>query len=359
MARDDMSHFGIVCLSIFSCLCLCAVLMFGQDLEEFATIWRSLHTCFRIMFGDWNWQDMEEVRRVHAAIWFWSFMVIIVVILLNMLLAIIMDAYLEVKKNTSDAVTLTGQIKEMWRRHRGYKRGERVRLNDIYDAFAKEDPDELSMLNSDRLITAKFLLDLVPGIPANQASRGLKQAHQKHEKDNEPIFELEHSQKLLESIDCSTIECRDNLFYIQERVDWYDTLGSGSDSKAESDSRAEAAKPPVSDEALASVNDEIARLSGEMASVFAQSMKRVDIRQERLELRQKEMWSVARELHQTLQWLQSDAAGVTTKLLRYSHLRNQAGTAGRGGRTVPICGVCGVEAARPQMSISSAGLPSG
>ena len=62
-------------------------------------------------------------------------MIVMVLFLLNMLLAIIMDAYQMEKYKASDATTLWQQILDMLQRRRQYMRGERVRLTDVWNTF--------------------------------------------------------------------------------------------------------------------------------------------------------------------------------------------------------------------------------
>merc|ERR1719265_1498509 len=100
---QDIVHFLIIFLSVFSCLTLDAVLLFGQDLEEFATFPRALHSCFRLMFGDWDYKAMEKVGRVSAGVWFWIFMFMIVMVMFNVLLAIVIETYTNVKQSAQNA----------------------------------------------------------------------------------------------------------------------------------------------------------------------------------------------------------------------------------------------------------------
>ena len=72
---------------------------------------------------------------LRAAVWFWLFMIVMVLFLMNMLLAIIMDAYQMEKYKASDATTLWQQILDMIQRRRQYTRGERVRLTDVWNTF--------------------------------------------------------------------------------------------------------------------------------------------------------------------------------------------------------------------------------
>ncbi|CAJ1456645.1 unnamed protein product [Effrenium voratum] len=52
-AWKDLLHFFIVFFSVYFCLAVNSVLVFGQDMEHFATLDRGVIACFRAMFGDW------------------------------------------------------------------------------------------------------------------------------------------------------------------------------------------------------------------------------------------------------------------------------------------------------------------
>ena len=138
LAYQDLLHFGLVSVAVLACLCLNAVLLFGRDVEAFGNLPRSLHSSFRMLFGDWDWAPMQEVSRGGAYLWFTIFMVLCAIILLNMLLAIILDNYMDVKRVNSSAQSLTEQFYEMRRRRQMQKRKERMRLTDVWEHFVSE-----------------------------------------------------------------------------------------------------------------------------------------------------------------------------------------------------------------------------
>jgi len=117
-STQDMIHFFIIFFSCYACMVVNAVLLFGQDYEDFSTFDRAIITCFRTLFGDWDYERMAEVGRLPCAIWFWAFLLILFLILLNILLAILMDAYGEVQSQAADKISLPTQISEMVRRAR-------------------------------------------------------------------------------------------------------------------------------------------------------------------------------------------------------------------------------------------------
>ena len=58
--------------------------------------------------------------------------------------AIILDAYSYEKEKASEDKTLLQQTSEVWRRRSQHRRGERVNLSQVYDAFKKEFKHDVS-----------------------------------------------------------------------------------------------------------------------------------------------------------------------------------------------------------------------
>jgi len=77
-------------------------LLFGQDLNGFKTMYDAVFSLFRIILGDFNFPEMEEADRVWGPIFFILYIFVIFFILINMFLAIIADAYTEVKEGLAE-----------------------------------------------------------------------------------------------------------------------------------------------------------------------------------------------------------------------------------------------------------------
>lgn len=187
-AQSDIFHFFIVFFSVYFCMAVNGVLFFGQDMVDFATIDRAFHACFLSMFGDWDYEGMEGVGRVKASIWFWLFMVIVVLILQNIMLAILMEAYTCVKEASKDSISLGSQIQKQYRRWRQARLGQRVRLNDIFDALLDLEGDEEEMLQSEKAVLPHELVKIVPHLKDEQALRTLTDSHKDWEKQNTEPF---------------------------------------------------------------------------------------------------------------------------------------------------------------------------
>ena len=330
------------------------MLLFGRDEEAFGNLFRSFHSAFRMMFGDWDWMPMERVSRSGAYVWFTIFMVLVVIILLNMLLAIILDNYMDVKRLSSSADSLGAQIQEMYRRRKMLKRKERVRLNDIWDNLVAEAGGRPKIaLALDRHITAEKLQQMVPGIPRSQASRTLQNSWLAHLKATTAPFELKHSSHHLSTFEKDTRKIRNALFFLFDRLDFYDTRDDSEDIEQErerTDGSASQPNSPVprspkspklrslesgrsSARSARSARDSTAgqsdmeleihmqmqRLSVEAAEKLATVLSSVDKTQGRIEEKQAAIQGSMRDMLQVLLQLQSLASQTSRRLEGFSH----------------------------------------
>eukprot|EP00746_Dinoflagellata_sp_MGD_P162963 gnl/MRDRNA2_/MRDRNA2_90744_c0_seq1.p1 gnl/MRDRNA2_/MRDRNA2_90744_c0~~gnl/MRDRNA2_/MRDRNA2_90744_c0_seq1.p1 ORF type:complete len:1192 (-),score=272.92 gnl/MRDRNA2_/MRDRNA2_90744_c0_seq1:74-3649(-) len=127
----DLVHFLLVFMSVFITYAISGVLLFGREIDGFTTFPRAINTSFRCMMGDFDWEELSVVGRMDAGIWFWTFEVVVVLLMLNMLMAIVMDAYGEVKANVGNADTLWGETKQAWHRLQGTRSGKHVPMESV------------------------------------------------------------------------------------------------------------------------------------------------------------------------------------------------------------------------------------
>lgn len=68
---------------------------------QFSTLWRAFLTCWLIMLNDQgvelNFVYMQGWQYVAAILWWFSFTAILVLVLLNVLIAIVVDAFMDIK----------------------------------------------------------------------------------------------------------------------------------------------------------------------------------------------------------------------------------------------------------------------
>merc|ERR1719158_1398908 len=73
------------------------MILWGQEQDDFTNFGRASNAVFRIMLGDYDWDELTRVGRQQAGLWFWAFTWLVNLIMLNMLLAIVMDVYAKAK----------------------------------------------------------------------------------------------------------------------------------------------------------------------------------------------------------------------------------------------------------------------
>jgi len=114
VASVDIVHFGIVFFIIFFVFSSAAYVMFGGKIKSFSTQTRSMIMCWRILMGEFDVETMEVtvLNPWIAYVWIVVFQIVVLLILLNMLLAIIMDTYAAVKTGKQDPITIWRQIRE-------------------------------------------------------------------------------------------------------------------------------------------------------------------------------------------------------------------------------------------------------
>merc|ERR1711920_497617 len=137
-------------------------------------------TVFRTLLGDFDYVALTEVGRSSALVWFMSFMVLLNLVMLNMLLAIVMDVYGDVKGALSDsAETLFSQTYEIYRRWEGKRKKARLGLDQVVNALEKQG----SKLQNEKthepiLLTVRTFMEFVDGLTEKQATRLLQQSEE-------------------------------------------------------------------------------------------------------------------------------------------------------------------------------------
>lgn len=84
-----------------------------------------------MMLGGFDFDDMARSGRGFAFGFFVCFMSLIAIVMLSMLIAIIMDVYIEVKAGSKSSETLLHEMKEILRRAWQDRRGTRLSFDRI------------------------------------------------------------------------------------------------------------------------------------------------------------------------------------------------------------------------------------
>eukprot|EP00929_Paragymnodinium_shiwhaense_P007149 TRINITY_DN111090_c0_g1_i1.p1 TRINITY_DN111090_c0_g1~~TRINITY_DN111090_c0_g1_i1.p1 ORF type:complete len:1073 (-),score=173.66 TRINITY_DN111090_c0_g1_i1:35-3253(-) len=176
-AGCDLYHFSIVLLSVFMTYVVIGTILFGREMSSFTTYGRSTIVLFRAMLGDFEMDEMRKVGRFFTTMFFCSFMTTTVIIVLNMLVAILMDVYEEVKGTVKNSETLIAQTKEFVERAFQNRAGWRISMKKIHDCvveFGRNQEDEEMIVNLEEF------QKIVPGINSMQALNELVSAAKRY-----------------------------------------------------------------------------------------------------------------------------------------------------------------------------------
>jgi len=166
----DVAHFFLVFFAIFVTYAVMGNALFGRETDEFSTLDRSIDSCFQVLMGNFEMETFNAVGRLMAFLWFMSFMCLILLVMMNMLLAIVMDTYSEVKGSIEGSTTLFEQSNELFRRWKLKRKGLRTSLYTVLNTLeATFQPG-----HAKEIITTENLCRLVPQLPPVQAQRVLE-----------------------------------------------------------------------------------------------------------------------------------------------------------------------------------------
>ena len=153
LAGPDLAHFVLVCGMVFVGYAMMAHLIFGNNIQAFSSFGSSVDTCFEILLGEIGvnaeLRALTGLQGLAGTLFFWSFELLVFMVLLNFLLAIIVDAFSEVKENTTEQTGLhteVGQmIAEKWRSVTAcFGRGQHIpdrRLGQLLKQWGGDDDD--------------------------------------------------------------------------------------------------------------------------------------------------------------------------------------------------------------------------
>lgn len=131
----DLLHFMLVFCSIFLTLCISGFVLFGRRVEMFETFPRSINTVFRLMLGDFDWDELRKTGYIDGFLWLALTLSVLNLLLLNMVLAIVMDGYAEAKKRSVSQDTLIQEIQMIIVNYYKERKGVWVPLRIVCEAL--------------------------------------------------------------------------------------------------------------------------------------------------------------------------------------------------------------------------------
>ncbi|CAI7859679.1 unnamed protein product [Closterium sp. NIES-54] len=114
LATPSLLHFFLLSFAVFFCFSMYGYLIFGGALEIFSTVLESMFSCFLLILNDnssaYFLQRLESWDLIAAMLFFFMFIVFMVSLLLNFLIAIIVDAFMSIKDSNIIATSITSDL---------------------------------------------------------------------------------------------------------------------------------------------------------------------------------------------------------------------------------------------------------
>jgi len=190
-ASSNLAHYLVVFTAIFFTYATMAVALFGREIERFATLDRAVPSTFRLLMGDFEFQKMEVIGRQYAFLFFFSFMWLLNMVMMSMLIAIIMDVYVDVKANAAFSHTIWSEAWDIAGRAYLNRKKARILLLKIRPAFDA---------NSEDLLSISDIMTRVPLISRKQAARLMENAATRFLNDNPSDIQLDGVKSFVDEI---------------------------------------------------------------------------------------------------------------------------------------------------------------
>jgi len=282
---------------------------------------------------------MQEGTLWMSAMWFWIFVLVMMVILLNFLLAIIMDSYAVVKERSMDEETLMKQIDTMMRRRSQNKAKERVKLGFIYSTYFKDYGDDKMLMAEKKYVTPEDVMKKVEGIPLSQAKRTISAA-KAMDAAPEPEYTPEDVKKDLDLVNERSREIRTAVESIVDKVHKYDS-GIGAELEYRTTSGHIGRAVPPRRQIVDTVKKEISHIATSIGSVLTEEVEIFHRQHEELETHNKQMLAQMQDTHRVMNNIRAQTDAIKQATHRQASLVRRTRAMGEAARKdTPACGSC-------------------
>lgn len=203
----DIIHFLVVLLPTFMAYAISGCFIFGRRMQEFSTFDAAIGVCFKMaMEGEYDWDQLSEEHYWTAAFWVWTFMLLLVLLMLNMVLAIVMDVYTEMRKNSGQSETVWTTLMHLVMRMYRWRRW--ISNREIGE----------KLQNMGRLLTREELLEEFPGMCDQQLQGLVSSCRQQIEAESTKSMELKDSMKMTMAVKLSIDKVNEVINNIQDQM---------------------------------------------------------------------------------------------------------------------------------------------
>lgn len=104
LALKQFGAFFIVFAVIYMAFTVSGTILFGDRVEGFSSLPKTMATCINMLFGNFDFSTIQDVFSPVGLIYYWAYMIVVSLVLLNLMLAIVLDAYAEASNASSNTI---------------------------------------------------------------------------------------------------------------------------------------------------------------------------------------------------------------------------------------------------------------
>ena len=101
-ALSDLGLFTVMMMIMILAFAIAGENIFGQEVEAFVSIDKAFVTLFLMLLGEFNFDDLQRVSAIMAIIYFYFYQIFLFLVMVNVFLAILNDAYIAVMEMHAD-----------------------------------------------------------------------------------------------------------------------------------------------------------------------------------------------------------------------------------------------------------------
>jgi len=107
-ALPNIATFLLMFAIVFVAYAAMAMLLYGHALPQYSTFGRTMITLFLVTLGDFDYQELMTVTQTFTPVYFFSFIIIVFFVMLNMFIGIIAESY--ASENAKPKVSLGSEM---------------------------------------------------------------------------------------------------------------------------------------------------------------------------------------------------------------------------------------------------------
>jgi len=185
----DVLHFMLVVFTVNTAFVLSGIFLFGHRVIKFSRFDMAYEACLLLLFGNMDYEELASEHPQAAFLWFFTFVAIMYMVILNMALAIFMDVYAGMKNKSDLSDTVIQQLLGVYASIRRWR--SEVSATTLLQSVDKLDIPTVNM---------PVLMEACPGLGEEQARKLLGKVEAAEDFEDEDTLTLSDAFRVVASI---------------------------------------------------------------------------------------------------------------------------------------------------------------